>query len=568
MSDIYLSNIIKNVNVPAGVPIRPNQAFVNAMNTMILGFGGPGIFDWSYSGIVSINDAGGIMTNFLNYIFNNAGTYIYTFEGNQISDPANIDLLLGIFVAVGVNGRTINISGGTNAPPPPAQVHLDEIFTLTIPATPASGLAFTITYALGASTIIFDNTINLSASSNDGGGNITVGMLDSQTAIVRSAKIVALWGTPSGSTAGDNGDGSFTVTDPTESNYPYFFSDAGSGITYVENQAGQALAQNANLLAAIANGNVVYYNYPLPRNTALPALSGAVPPYNSLPLTCSNGTWLYSTGYAYQWQTSTDGLTGWANIGGATSDTYAPDNGDIGNYLRCIVTGSNATGSASASSFHTEAVIQYPIRVGLIAEYMFKSGSELVDTSGNGNTLTNINGVTFSGGVATTVGNNAITTSSILISPATNDGLAAGTYTCIVNNISAGIGIGALFADGAAAGPWASGNVTWEWARSGSDIIHTAMIQSGNTIPSTALSNTQHYIVLRMNGDGTFDAWIDGVNIGSALTSPFSAIVGNGILIGTFDHIFDGACNCDFQKFRVWNRALTNAEIAILAGGY
>jgi hypothetical protein len=94
------------------------------------------------------------------------------------------------------------------------------------------------------------------------------------------------------------------------------------------------------------------------------------------------------------------------------------------------------------------------------------------------------------------------------------------------------------------------------------------MIQSGNTIPSSALANTQHYIVLRVNGDGTFDAWIDGVKIGSALTSPYGTIVGNGILIGTFDHIFDGACNCDFQKFRAWNRALTDAEIAILAAGY
>jgi len=55
MSDIYLSNIIRNVNVPAGVPITPNQPFVNAMAKQALNVANKG-FDFSDSGITDIND--------------------------------------------------------------------------------------------------------------------------------------------------------------------------------------------------------------------------------------------------------------------------------------------------------------------------------------------------------------------------------------------------------------------------------------------------------------------------------------------------------------------------------
>ena len=36
----------------------------------------------------------------------------------------------------------------------------------------------------------------------------------------------------------------------------------------------------------------------------------------------------------FQWQTSTNGTSGWTNISNATSSTYTVQSGDVGNFLR------------------------------------------------------------------------------------------------------------------------------------------------------------------------------------------------------------------------------------------
>lgn len=85
-------------------------------------------------------------------------------------------------------------------------------------------------------------------------------------------------------------------------------------------------------------------------NTVAPVASGSA--RTSQTLSASDGTW---TGpgvitYSYQWQSSANGSTGWANVGGATSSTYAIPTGATGNYYRCVVTGTNGTSDASANS--------------------------------------------------------------------------------------------------------------------------------------------------------------------------------------------------------------------------
>lgn len=61
----------------------------------------------------------------------------------------------------------------------------------------------------------------------------------------------------------------------------------------------------------------------------------------------TNGTWTFTPlSYTYQWQSSADGLTGWANIGGATASSYTIDNAYSGLFLRARVTAHNADGAS------------------------------------------------------------------------------------------------------------------------------------------------------------------------------------------------------------------------------
>lgn len=94
----------------------------------------------------------------------------------------------------------------------------------------------------------------------------------------------------------------------------------------------------------------------VPVNSAAPAITGTVTQGDVL--TGSNGSWTNSpTSYAYQWQTSADGSTGWTNLSGATASTYTIQSGDVGNHLRIQVTATNAGGSSSpANSTATSAV--------------------------------------------------------------------------------------------------------------------------------------------------------------------------------------------------------------------
>ena len=63
-------------------------------------------------------------------------------------------------------------------------------------------------------------------------------------------------------------------------------------------------------------------------------------------LTCTPGTATGGTGtitYATQWQRSFNGIDGFFDIGGATSNTYTQTNSDAGNYVRAVVTATDAT---------------------------------------------------------------------------------------------------------------------------------------------------------------------------------------------------------------------------------
>lgn len=79
-----------------------------------------------------------------------------------------------------------------------------------------------------------------------------------------------------------------------------------------------------------------------PVNSVAPVASGTVTIGGSL--SCTTGTWSGSPTYAYQWRRAG------VNIGGATASSYTPVATDIGRAIDCVVTATNAGGSASADS--------------------------------------------------------------------------------------------------------------------------------------------------------------------------------------------------------------------------
>jgi len=121
----------------------------------------------------------------------------------------------------------------------------------------------------------------------------------------------------------------------TASTYITVTADGGTSLTCVvtaTNASGTATA-TSNALAIVGP----------PANTTAPSVTGTATVGNTL--SCSTGTWTNSpTSYAYQWQGNT------VAISGATNSTYVLQSTDSGTNVRCQVTATNASGSASAFS--------------------------------------------------------------------------------------------------------------------------------------------------------------------------------------------------------------------------
>jgi len=94
-----------------------------------------------------------------------------------------------------------------------------------------------------------------------------------------------------------------------------------------------------------------------PYALSLPVITGT--PVVGNTLSVSNGTYRSDTtptSYAYQWQHNN------TNISGATTNTYVVESAYLGETLRCVVTATNARGSANGASSATAAVTSAPIR--------------------------------------------------------------------------------------------------------------------------------------------------------------------------------------------------------------
>ena len=91
---------------------------------------------------------------------------------------------------------------------------------------------------------------------------------------------------------------------------------------------------------------------PKPGSTAAPTIKGSAKPGKKL--TCSQGRWTNDpTGYTYQWYDNGSPLAG------ATDPTYTVPTLEEGTTLTCVVTATNAGGSASATSKGVKIPIPY-----------------------------------------------------------------------------------------------------------------------------------------------------------------------------------------------------------------
>ena len=165
-----------------------------------------------------------------------------------------------------------------------------------------------------------------------------------------------------------------TTTDGTWSNTPtsitYQWQTSSNGIlwtnigsatssTYTPTYAQANLQLRVQISAvnavdtATVTSNVVSGFLP-PEATVIPAISGTKTVGETL--TATSGTWPNTdSGYAYQWQRSTDGVT-WTNISAATASTYVLVAGDAGYVMRVQVSLSTNAGTSVAYSLATTAV--------------------------------------------------------------------------------------------------------------------------------------------------------------------------------------------------------------------
>jgi hypothetical protein len=166
-----------------------------------------------------------------------------------------------------------------------------------------------------------------------------------------------------------------TVTNGTWSNtptaYSYQWQKSADGISWID-VSGETNATyaptfdvaNLQIRVNVSAGNAVetatvttavIRNFLPPQATVIPVVTGT----NTVgqTLTSSSGTWPSTvSGYAYQWQRSSDNGVTWTNIAGATASTYVLITADAGYQIRSQVSLTTNAGSSSAYSLPTVAV--------------------------------------------------------------------------------------------------------------------------------------------------------------------------------------------------------------------
>ena len=197
------------------------------------------------------------------------------------------------------------------------------------------------------------------------------------------------------------------------------------------------------------------------------------------------------------------------------------------------------------------------LRAGLLAEWLFASGSELGDSSGNGNTLSNTNSVSFADGIATFDGSNYLSAAS-----AVGSGGAAMTISVGVKKPDATNG----FIVDACTGADQSMSVMIE-PYNGGALAHIMNSNGEEWRPAYVEvgDNNWHHVVFRYDGQ-IADLWVDGVMVSSnSFSGVYPIAEANATThLGSNGTGNYGLLTGSLKAVRIWNRALTSDEIATL----
>jgi hypothetical protein len=108
-------------------------------------------------------------------------------------------------------------------------------------------------------------------------------------------------------------------------------------------------AEGNRIVAQRVAATIPFAGLAIPRNTALPVVTGTLEDGETLSAT--TGTWENSpSGYTYQWMRNA------TDIGSATASTYLLTATDIGTRIACRVIATNASGDAEITSNFTSAI--------------------------------------------------------------------------------------------------------------------------------------------------------------------------------------------------------------------
>jgi hypothetical protein len=205
------------------------------------------------------------------------------------------------------------------------------------------------------------------------------------------------------------------------------------------------------------------------------------------------------------------------------------------------------------------------IRTGLLAEWLFAAGSELADSSGGGNTLSNTNAVSFADGVASFDGTNYLSAASVVGAGSTGLTLSAWIRR------QPGSGDFWIFgADGPEQPVYALCNSYINLQPRVTDDNFTTWGPDFDSILGELRDGNWHHIALVYGV--TISLWVDGVKLQTDVTSGIclNTTPGEGITthIGSNGLGNYGLGAGDVRALRIYGRSLSDAEIIQLNGEF